>query len=63
MTKTQEELNELKKEYETLNSKLKELSEDELKQVTGGSIQKSDIDIRKDLYENVILNEGNNSNK
>ena len=36
MAKTQEELNELKNEYETLSSKLKELNEDELKQVTGG---------------------------
>ena len=35
MTRTQEELNELKKEYEELLLKLKELSEDELRQVTG----------------------------
>lgn len=35
--KTKEELNSLKTEYESLNSKLKELSDDELKQVTGGS--------------------------
>ncbi len=34
--KTREELNVLKKEVETLNKKLAELSEDELKQVTGG---------------------------
>ena len=37
MAKTQEELVQLKQEYETLNSKLKELTEDELKLVTGGS--------------------------
>ena len=37
MTKTEEELNELKIEYESLNEKLKELSDDELKQVTGGN--------------------------
>lgn len=37
MPKTQEELTQLKEEYETLNNKLKELSEDELKMVTGGS--------------------------
>ena len=37
MTKTKEELNELKNEYETLNNKLKELSEDELSIVTGGN--------------------------
>ena len=34
--KTQEELNTLKVEYETLNNKLNELSEDELGYVTGG---------------------------
>lgn len=34
--KTKEELQELKMEYETLNQKLAELSEDELKQVVGG---------------------------
>ena len=34
--KTKEELNALKEEIETLNKKLAELSEDELKQVAGG---------------------------
>ena len=34
--KTKEELDELKIEYKSLNEKLKELSDDELKQVTGG---------------------------
>ena len=34
--KTKEELNALKEEVETLNKKLAELSEDELKQVAGG---------------------------
>ena len=33
---TKEELNNLKEEVETVNKKLVELSEDELKQVTGG---------------------------
>ena len=37
MAKTKEELNNLKIEYETLNSKLKELTEEELKLVTGGN--------------------------
>ena len=37
MTITQKELIKLKQEYETLNNKLKELTEDELKIVTGGS--------------------------
>ena len=48
MKKTQEELKQLKEEYEALNDKLKDLSDEELKQVTGGSIQLSDIDIRED---------------
>ena len=34
--KTKEELDELKIEYKSLYEKLKELSDDELKQVTGG---------------------------
>ena len=34
--KTQEELNALKEEVETLNKKLAELSEEELSQVAGG---------------------------
>ena len=34
--KTKEELNELKIEYESLNRKLAELSEEELAQVSGG---------------------------
>ena len=36
MAKTQEELNQLINEYRTLNTKLKELSDDELRLVTGG---------------------------
>lgn len=36
--KTQEELNQLKQEYESLTAKLSELSEDELNQVTGGGL-------------------------
>lgn len=34
--KTPEELNALKKEFESLNRKLAELTEEELRQVTGG---------------------------
>lgn len=34
--KTKEELEELKKEYEALKEKLEELTEDELKEVSGG---------------------------
>ena len=36
MAKTKEELNAIKEELETFNSKLQELSEEELKQITGG---------------------------
>ena len=36
MAKTKEELDQLKQECESLASKLKELNDDELKQVTGG---------------------------
>ena len=49
--KTKEELNVLKKEYEEVNRKLAELSEDELKDIFGGA----ELDIRKDYYENIIL--------
>lgn len=35
--KTQEELNKLKNEFEDLNSKLKELSLDEIKEVVSGT--------------------------
>lgn len=34
--KTKDELNQLKKEFENLNEKLSELTDDELTQVTGG---------------------------
>lgn len=37
MAKTKEELVKLKEECESFNSKLKELSEDEMKEVTGGN--------------------------
>ena len=37
MAKTQEELNNLKKEIEALNKKLVELSDEELEQVNGGA--------------------------
>ena len=36
MSKTKEELNALKKEAETVNEKLQELTEEEVAQVTGG---------------------------
>ena len=37
MVKTQEELNALKEEVETVNRKLHELTEEELEQVNGGT--------------------------
>ena len=37
MTKTKEELNTLKNEYETVTNKLIEVNDDELENVTGGS--------------------------
>ena len=49
MAKTKEELNQLKTEYETLADKLKELTEDELKQVAGGDSYSSIFD---DSYGN-----------
>ena len=38
MSKTKEELNALKEEIETLTTKFKELTDDELKEITGGAI-------------------------
>lgn len=55
MSKTKEELKELKQEFETLNNKLKELTEDELKQVTGG-IDIPCIDGKYKLNNDVDLN-------
>ena len=51
--KTKEELNAMKKEVKTLNEKFRELTEDELTQVTGGVIsQDSLINIgNKENYE------------
>ena len=36
MSKSKEELNELKKRYENLTEEIRELTEEELKEVTGG---------------------------
>lgn len=56
--KTKEELNALKGERDTLSKKLSELSEDELNQVVGGSvddlIQSYNDDVRH--YMDAILN-------
>ncbi|MBQ0036212.1 MAG: class IIb bacteriocin, lactobin A/cerein 7B family, partial [Firmicutes bacterium] len=45
MAKTKEELNELKQEFEALTFKLKELTDEELKIVTGGSAPAIGIDL------------------
>ena len=47
--KTKEELIELKTEYETMNEKLAELSDDELEQVTGGQYVNHDYPSLKAL--------------
>ena len=41
--KTKEELDALKQEVETLNKKLHELTDEELAQVSGGSVPKKDL--------------------
>lgn len=46
MTKTKEESNQLKEEHETINNKLKELSGNELKEITGGAIS---VDSKKNI--------------
>ena len=47
MAKTKEELKELREEYESLSTKLKELTEDELSIVTGGTVSVDDSIINK----------------
>ena len=43
MKKTQEELKQLKEEYEELNKKLAELSPEEIEQVAGGALSEEDL--------------------
>ena len=43
MAKTQEELEQLKQEYEEISKKLKELTDEELEIVTGGMYTGGDI--------------------
>lgn len=50
--KTKEELQQLKQEYEELNEKLKELSPEELEEITGGTYKK---DIGSDKNAKVIF--------
>ena len=44
--KTEKELNALKEEVETLNGKLSELSEDELKEVAGGPEERTVLGLK-----------------
>ena len=44
--KSKEELNKIKEEYDNLNNKLKELSEEELIEVVGGTPGEIDIRVR-----------------
>ena len=58
--KTKEELNKLKEQYETLNNKLKELSDDELKIVTGGlceyrSLEKDTCFVKGENFRLVLV--------
>ena len=50
MSKTQEELQKLKEEFKTLNNKLNELNEDELKKVTGGTSIKETTTFKENTY-------------
>ena len=56
--KTKEELNALKEEVETLNKKLAQLTEDELKQVSGGLAPSIGFD--ESGYDTVWEKDGNN---
>ena len=58
MAKTKEELMQLKTEYETLNNKLKELSEEELDYVNGGT---TIWDIAVKLKEKFMPNSSSNN--
>lgn len=52
--KTQEELNDLKKQVEVLNRKLAELTEDELKQISGGTNTDEDrASIQKEIDQSI----------
>ena len=49
--KTTEELKTLKKEYETVSKKLSALTEEELEQVTGGSIEQEIKNLAKQHFQ------------
>lgn len=58
--KPKEELQELKEEYEALNKKLAELSEEELQQVVGGvefDVPKIKPDYEHEFYKGEVVND------
>ena len=59
MAKTKEELNNLKQEYESLTTKLKELNNEELKQVCAG-VNIWDIAVKLKEEFNIASNIDNN---
>lgn len=50
MAKTKQELQQLKSECEDMSKKLNELSEDELKEVTGGTIWDIAVKLKEKLF-------------
>ena len=61
MRKTQEELRELKNEYESFNKKLNELTDDELVEVTGGmTIWDIAVKLKEKFNINVASSNRNN---
>ena len=59
MAKTQEELNQIKNEYENLTTELKELSEEELSVVASGSEQET---LLRALFPVIFANNQTNTN-
>lgn len=55
--KTKEELNALKEEVKAVNKKLAELSEEELAEVTGGSLPKINPDEKYVLFQHLTHDE------
>ena len=51
MAKTQEELNAIKEEVESMNKKLAELTEEELEQVAGGNIEQEIKNLAKQYFQ------------
>ena len=57
--KSKEELNTLKEEVEAMNKKLAELTDDELKQVTGGMTEQELIEVAKLAQIDITKNDKN----